>query len=134
MTYDEMKKMLGNGFSQKETIEVLQMLQGKRLKVFIDAYKEKPFMLLCRSRNNKAEVIIKDNRIQIQNQDKCNTMLLNVPFDEIQNLIMNIQEGYSKKCKSKIYIDCFLNWYQIVAYSMIFTYLNMIRNYETASI
>ena len=30
-------------------------------------------------------------------------MLLNVPFDEIQNLIMNIQEGYSKKCKSKIY-------------------------------
>ena len=67
MTYDEMKKMLGNGFSQKETIEVLQMLQGKRLKVFIDAYKEKPFMLLCRSRNNKAEVIIKDNRIQIQN-------------------------------------------------------------------
>lgn len=28
MTYDEMKKMLGNGFNQKETIEVLQMLQG----------------------------------------------------------------------------------------------------------
>ena len=103
MTYDEMKKMLGNGFNQKETIEVLQMLQGKRLKVFIDAYKEKPFMLLCRSRNNKAEVIIKDNRIKIQNQDKCNTMLLNVPFDEIQNLMMNIQEGYSKKCTSKIY-------------------------------
>ena len=94
MTYDEMKKMLGNGFNQKDTIEVLQMLQGKRLKVFIDAYKEKPFMLLCRSRNNKAEVAIKD---------KCNTMLLNVPFDEIQNLMMNIQEGYSKKCKSKIY-------------------------------
>lgn len=42
MTYDEMKKMLGNGFNQKDTIEVLQMLQGKRLKVFIDAYKEKP--------------------------------------------------------------------------------------------
>ena len=103
MTYDEMKKILGNGFNQKETIEVLQMLQGKRLKVFIDAYKEKPFMLLCRSRNNKAEVIIKDNRIQIQNQDKCNTMLLNVPFDEIKNLMMNTQEGYSKKCKSKIY-------------------------------
>ena len=103
MTYDEMKKMLGNGFNQKDTIEVLQMLQGKRLKVFIDAYKEKPFMLLCRSRNNKAEVIIKDNRIKIQNQDKCNTMLLNVPFDEIQNLMMNIQEGYSKKCTSKIY-------------------------------
>ena len=103
MTYDEMKKMLGNGFNQKETIEVLQMLQGKRLKVFIDAYKEKPFMLLCRSRNNKAEVIIKDNRIQIQNQDKCNTMPLNVPFDEIQNFMMNIQEGYSKKCTSKIY-------------------------------
>lgn len=60
-------------------------------------------MLLCRSRNNKAEVIIKDNRIQIQNQDKCNTMLLNVPFDEIQNFMMNIQEGYSKKCTSKIY-------------------------------
>lgn len=89
MTYDEMKKMLGNGFNQKETIEVLQMLQGKRLKVFIDAYKEKPFMLLCRSRNNKAEVIIKDNRIQIQNQDKCNTMLLNVPFDEIQNELVS---------------------------------------------
>lgn len=103
MTYDEMKKMLGNGFNQKETIEVLQMLQGKRLKVFIDAYKEKPFMLLCRSRNNKAEVTIKDNRIQIQNQDKYNTMLLNVPFDEIQNFMMNIQEGYSKKCTSKIY-------------------------------
>ena len=103
MTYDEMKKMLGNGFNQKETIEVLQMLQGKRLKVFIDAYKEKPFMLLCRSRNNKAEVTIKDNLIQIQNQDKYNTMLLNVPFDEIQNLMMNIQEGYSKKCTSKIY-------------------------------
>lgn len=103
MTYDEMKKMLGNGFNQKETIEVLQMLQGKRLKVFIDAYKDKPFMLLCRSRNNKAEVTIKDNRIQIQNQDKYNTMLLNVPFDAIQNLMMNIQEGYSKKCTSKIY-------------------------------
>lgn len=103
MTYDEMKKMLGNGFNQKETIEVLQMLQGKRLKVFIDAYKDKPFMLLCRSRNNKAEVTIKDNCIQIQNQDKYNTMLLNVPFDEIQNLMMNIQEGYSKKCTSKIY-------------------------------
>lgn len=103
MTYDEMKKMLGNGFNQKETIEVLQMLQGKRLKVFIDAYKEKPFMLLCRSRNNKAEVTIKDNRIQILNQDKYNTMLLNVPFDEIQNFMMNIQEGYSKKCTSKIY-------------------------------
>lgn len=103
MTYDEMKKMLGNGFNQKETIEVLQMLQGKRLKVFIDAYKEKPFMLLCHSRNNKAEVTIKDNRIQILNQDKYNTMLLNVPFDEIQNFMMNIQEGYSKKCTSKIY-------------------------------
>lgn len=103
MTYDEMKKMLGNGFNQKDTIEVLQMLQGKRLKVFIDAYKEKPFMLLCRSRNNKVEVAIKDNRIQIQNQDKYNTMLLNVPFDEIQNFMMNIQEGYSKKCTSKIY-------------------------------
>ena len=103
MTYDEMKKMLGKGFNQKETIEVLQMLQGKRLKVFIDAYKEKPFMLLCRSRNNKAEVTIKDNRIQIQNQDKYNTMLLNVPFGEIQNFMMNIQEGYSKKCKSNIY-------------------------------
>lgn len=103
MTYDEMKKMLGNGFNQKDTIEVLQMLQGKRLKVFIDAYKEKPFMLLCRSRNNKVEVAIKDNRIQIQNQDKYNTMLLNVPFDEIQNFMMNIQEGYSKKCMSKIY-------------------------------
>lgn len=103
MIYDEMKKMLGNGFNQKETIEILQMLQGKRLKVFIDAYKDKPFMLLCRSRNNKAEVTIKDNRIQIQNQDKYNTMLLNVPFDEIQNLMMNIQEGYSKKCTSKIY-------------------------------
>lgn len=103
MTYDEMKKMLGNGFNQKDTIEVLQMLQGKRLKVFIDAYKEKPFMLLCRIRNNKAEVAIKDNRIQIQNQDKYNTMLLNVPFDEIQNFMMNIQEGYSKKCTSKIY-------------------------------
>ena len=103
MTYDEMKKMLGNGFNQKDTIEVLQMLQGKRLKVFIDAYKEKPFMLLCRSRNNKAEVAIKDNRIQIQSQDKYNTMLLNVPFDEIQNFMMNIQEGYSKKCTSKIY-------------------------------
>lgn len=101
MTYDEMKKMLGNGFNQKDTIEVLQMLQGKRLKVFIDAYKEKPFMLLCRSRNNKAEVAIKDNRIQIQ--DKYNTMLLNAPFDEIQNFMMNIQEGYSKKCTSKIY-------------------------------
>lgn len=60
-------------------------------------------MLLCRSRNNKAEVAIKDNRIQIQNQDKYNTMLLNVPFDEIQNFMMNIQEGYSKKCTSKIY-------------------------------
>ena len=103
MTYDEMKKMLGNGFNQKDTIEVLQMLQGKRLKVFIDAYKEKPFMLLCRSRNNKAEVAIKDNRIQIQNQDKYNTMPLNVPFDEIQNFRMNIQEGYSKKSTSKIY-------------------------------
>lgn len=103
MTYDEMKKMLGNGFNQKETIEVLQMLQGKRLKVFIDAYKDKPFMLLCRSRNNKAEVTIKDNRIQIQNQDKYNTMFLNVPFDEVQNLMMNIQEGHSKKCTSKIY-------------------------------
>lgn len=96
MTYDEMRKILGNGLNQKETIEVLEMLQGKRLKVFIDAYKEKPFMLLCRSRNNKAEVTIKDNRIQIRNQDKCNTMLLNVPFDEIQNLMMNIQEGYAK--------------------------------------
>lgn len=96
MTYDEMRKILGNGLNQKETIEVLEMLQGKRLKVFIDAYKEKPFMLLCRSRNNKAEVTIKDNRIQIQNQDKYNTMLLNVPFDEIQNLMMNIQEGYAK--------------------------------------
>ena len=103
MTYNEMKKMLGNGFNQKETIAVLQMLQGKRLKVFIDAYKDKPFMLLCRSRNNKAEVTIKDNRIQIQNQDKYNTMLLNVPFDELQNLTMNMQEGYSKKCMSKIY-------------------------------
>lgn len=113
MTYDEMKKMLGNGFNQKDTIEVLQMLQGKRLKVFIDAYKEKPFMLLCRSRNNKAEVAIKDNRIQIQNQDKYNTMLLNVPFDEIQNFMMNIQEGYSKKCTSKIY-RLFLNWYLTV--------------------
>lgn len=54
MTYEEMKKILGNGFNQEKTLEVLQMLQGKRLKVFIDAYKEKPFMLLCRSRNNKA--------------------------------------------------------------------------------
>lgn len=60
-------------------------------------------MLLCRSRNNKAEVTIKDNRIQIQNQDKYNTMFLNVPLDEIQNLMMNIQERYSKKNKSKIY-------------------------------
>lgn len=103
MTYDEMRKILGNGLNQKETIEVLEMLQGKRLKVFIDAYKEKPFMLLCRSRNNKAEITIKDNRIQIQSKDKYNTMLLNVPFDEVQNLMMNIQEGYSKKCTSKIY-------------------------------
>ena len=30
MTYDEMKKMLGNGFNQKETIEVLQMLQDRK--------------------------------------------------------------------------------------------------------
>lgn len=103
MTYDEMRKILGNGLNQKETIEVLEMLQGERLKVFIDAYKEKPFMLLCRSRNNKAEITIKDNRIQIQSKDKYNTMLLNVPFDEVQNLMMNIQEGYSKKCTSKIY-------------------------------
>lgn len=102
MTYDEMRKILGNGLNQKETIEVLEMLQGKRLKVFIDAYKEKPFMLLCRSRNNKAEITIKDN-LQIQSKDKYNTMLLNVPFDEVQNLMMNIQEGYSKKCTSKIY-------------------------------
>lgn len=28
MTYDEMKKILGNGLNQKETIEVLEILQG----------------------------------------------------------------------------------------------------------
>ena len=121
MTYDEMKKMLGNGFNQKDTIEVLQMLQGKRLKVFIDAYKEKPFMLLCRSRNNKAEVAIKDIRIQIQNQDKYNTMLLNVPFDEIQNFMMNIQEGYSKKCTSKIYRLFFHSIINRFDYNSVFT-------------
>lgn len=103
MTYEEMKKILGNGFNQEKTLEVLQMLQGKRLEVFIDAYKNNPFMLLCRSRNKKAEVIITDNRIQIQNKDRNDTMLLNVPLDEIQNLMMNIQEGNSKKCYTKIY-------------------------------
>lgn len=103
MTYDEMKKILGNGLNQEKTLEVLQMLQGKRLEVFVDAYKNSPFMLLCRSRNKKAEVTITDNRIQIQNKDRNNTMLLNVPLDEIQNLMMNIQEGYSKKCYTKIY-------------------------------
>lgn len=103
MTYDEMKKILGNGLNQEKTLEVLQMLQGKRLEVFVDAYKNSPFMLLCRSRNKKAEVTITDNRIQIQNKDRNNTMLLNVPLDEIQNLMMNIQEGHSKKCYTKIY-------------------------------
>ena len=97
MTYEEMKKILGNGLNQEKTLEVLQMLQGKRLEVFVDAYKNSPFMLLCRSRNKKAEVTITDNRIQIQNKDRNNTMLLSVPLDEIQNLIMNIQEGNSKK-------------------------------------
>ena len=103
MTYEEMKKILGNGLNQEKTLEVLQMLQGKRLEVFIDAYKNSPFMLLCRSRNKKAEVTITDNRIQIQNKDRNNTMLLNVPLDEIQNPMMNIQEGHSKKCHTKIY-------------------------------
>lgn len=103
MTYEEMKKIPGNGFNQEKTLEVLQMLQCKRLEVFIDAYKNNPFMLLCRSRNKKAEVTITDNRIQIQNKDRNSTMLLNVPLDEIQNLMMNIQEGNSKKCHTKIY-------------------------------
>ena len=103
MTYEEMKKILGNGLNQEKTLKVLQMLQGKRLEVFVDAYKNSPFMLLCRNRNKKAEVTITDNRIQIQNKDRNNTMLLNVPLDEIQNLMMNIQEGNSKKCHTKIY-------------------------------
>lgn len=103
MTYEEMKKILGNGFNQEKTLEVLQMLQCKQLEVFIDAYKNNPFMLLCRSRNKKAEVTITDNRIQIQNKDRNSTMLLNVPLDEVQNLMMNIQEGNSKKCHTKIY-------------------------------
>ena len=60
-------------------------------------------MLLGRSKNNKAEVIITDNRIQIQNKDRFNTTLLNIPLDEIQNLMMNIQEGHSKKCYTIIY-------------------------------
>lgn len=103
MTYEEMKKILGNGLNQEETLEILQMLQGKQFNVSINSHINRPFMLLGRSKNNKAEVIITDNRIQIQNKDRFNTMLLNVPLDEIQNLMMNIQEGHSKKCYTKIY-------------------------------
>ena len=103
MTYEEMKKILGNGLNQEETLEILQMLQGKQFNVSINSYINRPFMLLGRSKNNKAEVIITDNRIQIQNKDRFNTMLLNIPLDEIQNLMMNIQEGHSKKCYTKIY-------------------------------
>lgn len=103
MIYEEMKKILGNGFNQEKALEVLQMLQGKQFKVSINSYTNRPFMLLGRSKNNKAKVTITDNRIQIQNKDRFNTMLLNVPLDEIQNLMMNIQEGKSKKCHTKIY-------------------------------
>lgn len=103
MTYEEMKKILGNGLNQEETLEILQMLQGKQFNVSINSYINRPFMLLGRSKNNKAEVIITDNRIQIQNKDRFNTMLLNIPLDEIQNLMMNIQEGHSKKCYTIIY-------------------------------
>lgn len=103
MTYEEMKKILGNGLNQEETLEILQMLQGKQFNVSINSYINRPFMLLGRSKNNKAEVIITDNRIQIQNKDRFNTMLLNIPLDEIQNLMMNIQEGHSKKGYTIIY-------------------------------
>lgn len=33
MTYEEMKKILGNGLNQEETLEILQMLQGKQFNV-----------------------------------------------------------------------------------------------------